>query len=591
MMARMGKPAGHLLALHLKQWRSALVLVLLMLWLATLAGRAAYLQGLRYAFLQRKGDAFSDRVIELPAHRGMIFDRNGEPLAISTPVESLWRNPSDVEATAGQIRQLAGILQMTPAEIRARTDDRSNHDFVYIKRRLPPDQAEAVTGLDIQGLSLQREYRRYYPAGESVAALLGITGVDDNGEEGIELGWQGWLGGKPGSRRVLVDRHGNIVEDVKSILSPRPGRDLQLSVDMRLQYLALRELQAAVAVNKARAGEIVVLDARSGEVLALANVPSFNPNNLDGAKPWTMRNRVMTDQYEPGSTLKPFTVTSALDAGKITPDTVIDTEGGYWEVSGRRIHDAHPEGLLTVGQVIEKSSNVGASKIALSLPPEYMWQKLHDSGFGTAPATGFPGSASGDLRPWQHWRPIEQATMSYGNGVSVSLLQLARGYTIFANHGVLLPVSLLKSDGTPPAGTRVFSARAADDMAAMLQNVVTPDGTAPQASLPDYTVAGKTGTAHKPDHGGYSPNRYIASFVGFAPASQPRLIVAVMIDEPSAGSYYGGSVAGPVFHAVMEGALHLLDVAPDRAPPVPPASPEGLRQHAVRRVPGKGDAA
>lgn len=568
MMARMGKPSGHLLALHLKQWRSTFILALLLVWLAAMVGRAAYLQGLRHAFLQHKGDALANRVVEMPAHRGMIFDRNREPLAISTPVESLWCNPADVEAGPGQVRQIAAILQMKPAEVRDKLEDSRNRGFVYIKRRLPPDQAEAVTRLDIPGLSLQREYRRYYPSGEAVAGLLGFTGVDDSGEEGLELAWQNWLAGKPGSQRVLEDRHGNVIEDVQSILSPRPGHDLQLAIDMRLQYLAWHELELAVTANKARSGSIVVLDARTGEVLAMTNVPSFNPNNLDGVKPWQMRNRAVTDQYEPGSTLKPFTVTAALDTGRYSPETVIDTEGGSWQVGVNRIHDAHPEGMLTVSQVIEKSSNVGASKIALSLEPQYMWQKLHDCGFGVAPVSGFPGVAEGDLRPWQHWRPIEQATMSYGNGISVSLLQLARAYTVFTNHGVLLPVSLVEGARNTSQPVRVYSEKSADEMAAMLENVVTPEGTAPLASLADYRVAGKTGTAHKPDHGGYSANRYIASFIGFAPASRPRLIVAVMIDEPSAGQYYGGTVAGPVFHNVMDNALHLLDVAPDKVMPV-----------------------
>ncbi len=561
-MITMGRSAGHLLTLHLKQWRSTLVLALLMLWLGLMAGRAVYLQGLRHAFLQRKADAMSSRVVTMPAHRGMICDRNGLPLAVSTPVDSLWCNPTMVEASNTQIRQLAGILQMSVADVRDHLTDQG-HEFVYIKRRLPPDQAEAVTRLDIQGLSLQREYRRYYPAGESTAALIGITGVNDNGQEGLELAWQSMLAGKPGSQRVLQDRRGNVIEDLQGIMTPRPGQDMKLSIDMRLQYLANQELEQAIALNKARDGAIVVLDARTGEVLALANAPSFNPNNLKGVKPWMMRNRVIADQYEPGSVMKPFTVTAALDTGRYSPATTIDTEGGIWHIGRATIHDAEASGVLTVSQVIEKSSNIGASKIALSLPPEYMWQKLHDCGFGSQPLDGYPGSAPGDLRPWQHWRPIEQATLSYGNGVAVSLLQIARAYTVFANHGVLMPVSLTPVSLTP-AGQRVFSARSADEMRAMLESVVSADGTAPQAALPDYRVAGKTGTAHKPDHGGYSNSRYIASFIGMAPASQPRLIVAVMIDEPSAGKYYGGQVAGPVFHNVMEHSLHLLGVPPDR---------------------------
>ena len=557
------RPSGHLLVLHLQQWRSRLVLVLILLWLLVLAGRAVYLQGLHHTFLQRKGDALASRVVELSAHRGMIVDRDSEPLAISTPMESLWVNPSALQLSVGQLRQLATVLQMTTADVAAKLASQ-NREFVYIKRRLPPDQAEAVTKLNIQGLYLQREYRRYYPAGEVAAPMLGFTGMDDNGQEGIELAYQDWLAGKPGSRRVLQDRRGNIIEDMQSILIPKPGRDLKLSIDMRLQYLAYRELQAAVLANKAKAGAIVVLDAGTGEILALANVPSYNPNNLDGVKPWQIRDHAVTDEYEPGSTLKPFTITAALDTGKYQPDTLIDTEGGSYQIGNKLIHDAHPEHLLTVSQVIQKSSNIGASKIALSLAPEYMWTALHNAGFGVAPQVGLPGAATGDLRPYQHWRPIEQATMSFGNGVSVSLLQLAHGYTIFTNHGILKPLTILKQTAPDTTGVRVFSAQSADQMVTMLESVVTADGTAPQAALDGYRAAGKTGTAHKPDHGGYSANKYIASFVGFAPVSNPRLIIAVMIDEPSAGQYYGGEVSAPVFRKVMQSALRQLDVAPDK---------------------------
>ncbi|MDR3393221.1 MAG: penicillin-binding protein 2 [Sulfuriferula sp.] len=557
------RPTSHLLEIYLQQWRGRLVLGLMLSGFLVLAGRAVYLQGLHHDFLQRKGDALASRVVELPAHRGMIADRNGEPLAISTPVESLWANPSSVDTSAGQLKQLASVLQMPVSELQAKLADK-DREFVYLKRRLPPDQAEAVAKLGIDGMSLQREYRRYYPAGEVAAHLLGFTSVDDNGQEGMELAYQNWLAGVPGSRRVLKDRKGNVFEDVEGILSPKPGHDLTLSIDMRLQYLAYRELNAAVQENKAKAGAIVVLDAKTGEILALANVPSFNPNNREGVKPWQMRNHAVTDEYEPGSTMKPFTIAAAMDTGKYRPDTLIDTENGSFQIGPKRIHDAHPHGMLTVSQVIQKSSNVGASKIALSMAPEYMWTALHNAGFGTVPQVGFPGAASGSLRPYQHWRPIEQATMSYGNGISVSLLQLARAYTIFTNHGVLKPVTMLKQTGPGDPGVRVFSAKSADALIPMLESVISPEGTAPQAALDGYRVAGKTGTAHKPDRGGYSADRYIASFIGFAPASNPRLIIAVMIDEPSAGQYYGGTVSAPVFRKVMQSALRQLDVAPDK---------------------------
>ncbi len=564
MMPRMGRPAGHLLVLHLKEWRSTLLLGVLLAWLAALGVRAMYLQVWHQPFLQRKGDAMTSRVMALPAHRGMVSDRHGEVLAISTPVESLWFNPSDDSLDAGQVARLSAVLHMPIPELRHKLAD-TDHDFVWIKRRLPPDEAAAVTRLSIPGLSLTREYRRYYPMADLLGAVLGFTGVDDNGQEGLELGLQNQLAGRDGSHRVLIDRHGDVIEDVQSILAPKPGQDVQLALDMRLQYVAARALEAAVTANKAKSGSLVMLDARTGEVLAMVNVPSFNPNNLSGTQAWVRRNRVITDEYEPGSTLKPIALTAALDAGEVRPDTQIDTSPGKWQVGNRWIHDAHPEGVLTVEQIIEKSSNVGASKIILSLQPAYFWQKLHDAGFGSIPITDFPGAASGSVRPWQHWRPIEQATMSYGNGISVSLLQLARAYTVFTNHGMLKPISLVKLSGAAPAGEQVFSARSADEMAQMLTKVVTKDGTAPQAALDDYTDAGKTGTAHIPDHGGYSANRYVASFIGFAPANNPRLILAVAVMEPSAGQYYGGSVAGPVFHQVMEDSLHLLNVPPDKA--------------------------
>lgn len=557
------RPTSHLLEIYLQQWRGRLVLGLMVSGFLVLAGRAMYLQGLHHDFLQRKGDALASRVVELPAHRGMIEDRNGEPLAISTPVESLWANPASMEASSYQLTQLAAILQMPVAELQAK-QAQTDREFVYLKRRLPPDQAEAVAKLAIPGLSLQREYRRYYPAGEVSAHMLGFTGVDDSGQEGMELAYQGWLAGKPGSRRVLKDRKGNIFEDVEGILSPKPGQDLVLSIDMRLQYLAYRELLAGVLANKAKAGAIVILDAKTGEILALANVPSFNPNNREGVKPWQMRNHAVTDEYEPGSTMKPFTVAAAMDTGKYHPDTLIDTEDGSYQIGTKRIRDAHPHGMLTVSQVIQKSSNVGASKMALSMTPEYLWTELHNVGFGTVPQVGFPGAASGNLRPYRHWRPIEQATMSYGNGISVSLLQLARAYTVFTNHGVMKPVTMLKQTGAGEPGVRVFSAQSADALIPMLESVITAEGTAPQAALDGYRVAGKTGTAHKPDHGGYSADKYIASFIGFAPASNPRLIIAVMVDEPSAGQYYGGTVSAPIFRKVMQSALRQLDVTPDK---------------------------
>ncbi|HTP94736.1 MAG TPA: penicillin-binding protein 2 [Burkholderiales bacterium] len=568
--------ANAALVVRLPRWRARVLLLLLLAWMAGLAARALYLQGLHNDFLRQKGESRYGRVIELPAHRGRITDRDGEPLAISTPVESVSASPADVELAAGKLQQLAKLLAVEPAEIEKRLAD-ARREFVYLRRQLPPEQAARAAELDIPGLFLQREYRRYYPAGEVMAHLIGFTDVDDNGQEGLELAYQEWLGGKPGSRRVIKDRLGRIVEDVESIRTPQEGRDLILSIDRRIQYLAYRELKAAVQLNRAKAGSIVVLDAKSGEVLALANLPTYNPNNRERIEPRTTRNRAVTDVFEPGSTLKPFTAAAALDAGTVTPDTPIQTAPGELTIGEATIHDAHRSGVLTVAQVIQKSSNVGAAKIALGLQPQTLWTMFHRVGFGAAPHSGFPGEVGGRLRPYRSWRPIEQATMSYGHGISVSLLQLARAYTVFATDGELKPVTLLKRDA-PVAGVPIVSTATAQAVKRMLEMAVQPGGTAPRAQIAGYQVAGKTGTAHKLEGGGYAHDRYVSSFIGFAPASDPRLIVAVMIDEPGAGQYYGGTVAAPVFAQVMAGALRMLSVAPD-APAgnvvlPPPEAPE-----------------
>jgi len=547
--------------LHISVWRSRLLIGLLLFWFLALVARSLYLQGLNNDFLREKGDARYSRVIQLTAHRGIITDRHGEPLAISTPVESLWASPSDVEITADKRRQLASLLEVSERDLRRKLAE-DKREFVYLKRQLPPERAEQVMKLNVPGVFMQREYRRYYPAGEVTAHLVGFTGVDDNGREGLELAYQNWLGGKPGSRRVIKDRVGHIIEDVESIRAPQEGRPLALSIDRNLQYLAFRELSQAVEQHKAKAGAIVVLDARSGEVLAMANLPTFNPNNREKLNPAAMRNRAITDLYEPGSTMKPFTIAAALEAGKFSPDSQIQTAPGTLTIGPATIRDAHLEGVLSVAQVIQKSSNVGAAKIALTLDSAYMWKALHNVGIGAAPRSTYPGEAAGKLRPYQSWRPIEQATMSYGHGLSVSLLQLARAYTVFADDGELKPVSLLKLD-EPAVGVQVFSPETAQAVRGMLETVTQPGGTAPRAQVVGYRVAGKTGTAHKLVNGEYAPNLYVASFVGMAPASNPRLVIAVMIDQPGDGDYYGGIVAAPVFSRVMAGALRMLGVPPD----------------------------
>jgi cell division protein FtsI (penicillin-binding protein 3) len=546
----------------LPAWRSRVLFVLLLAGLASLLVRAVYLQGIHNEFLQQKGDARYGRIIDIHAHRGMITDRNGEPLAVSTPVESVWASPGDVDVSPAQISQLAQIIGMTTAEVKNKLTDTSR-EFVYLKRQLPPELAAKVVKLGIPGVSLQREYRRYYPGGEVTSHLIGFTDVDDNGQEGIELALQARLGGRAGSQQVIKDRRGFIVEDVASLRAPKEGGDVALSIDSKIQSLAFREIKQAVERNKAKGGSIVVLDARTGEVLALANWPSYNSNNRDKPGVTVLRNHAVTDQFEPGSTMKPFTIATALEAGKIKPGTVINTEGGVLTVNGRKIHDTHPERSLTVAQIIQKSSNVGTAKIALSLPPETLWQGFSESGFGSPTGSEFPGEAEGKLRNYKTWRPIEQATMSYGNGISVNLLQLARAYTVFANRGELKSITLLKQEAPNP-GVKVFSDTTVQEVRNMMEMVVRPGGTAPLAQITGYRVAGKTGTAHKLEKGKYV-DRYVASFVGLAPASDPRLIVAVMVNEPGGRDYYGGQVAAPVFSSVMGASLRLLGV-PNDAP-------------------------
>jgi cell division protein FtsI (penicillin-binding protein 3) len=544
----------------LPAWRSRLLFLFLLAGMSGLLVRAVYLQGINNDFLQQKGDARYGRVIEVPAHRGMITDRNGEPLAISTPAETVWASPPDVEATPKQVQQLARIIGMTESDLKERLFNTSK-EFVYLKRQLPPEQAQQVVRLGIPGISLKREYRRYYPAGEVTSHLLGFTDVDDNGREGIELVHQAKLGGKVGSQQVIKDRRGHIVEDVASLRAPKEGGDVALSIDSKIQFIAFREIQQAVDKHQAKAGSIVVLDAKTGEVLALANWPTFNPNNRVRPALSFLRNRAVTDLFEPGSTMKPFTAAAVLESGKFKSTTMVNTENGKLTIGGRTIHDTHPEHMLSVAQVIQKSSNVGAAKMALSLSPQDFWSSLSENGFGAATGSDFPGEATGRLRDFKTWRPIEQATMSYGNGISVNLLQLARAYTAFANNGELKPITMLKQD-TPVVGNKIYSDETAGAVRAMLEMVVGPGGTAPLAQVAGYRVAGKTGTAHKLQNGRYV-DKYVASFVGMAPASDPRLIVAVMVDDPGSKEHFGGQVAAPAFSSVMGAALRVLDVPYD----------------------------
>jgi len=541
-------------------WRRRLLLVMVLLGFVALLGRSLYLQSFHKRFLQEKGDARYNRTLVLPSQRGKITDRYGELLAISSPVESVWANPSDVKIDDNQAKKIAGLLGLKVEAVTKKLAN-SEREFVYLKRRVSPELAAEVMKLGVPGVYLQREYKRYYPAGEVTAHLVGFTGIDDQGQEGFELTMNKTLSGKSGSRKVIKDRAGHIIEDLEAVKVPQDGHDVVLSIDRRIQYLAHRELAKAVDKYKAKAGAAIVLDAKTGEVLAMANVPTYNPNNpvnIQGKS----RNRAITDVFEPGSTMKTVTAAAALESGKYQPDTKIQTAPGYMSIGPATIHDAHPHGVLTVAEVIQKSSNVGAAKMALSLDRQYMWGVLNMIGFGAKTRIGFPGEASGRLRDYKTWRPIEQATMSYGHGISVTLLQLARSYTVFANDGELKPVSLLKLKEAP-VGTQVFTASTAHYVKDMLEMVVLPGGTALKAQVAGYRVAGKTGTTHKLGDHGYEKNKYVGSFVGMAPASNPRLIMAVMIDDPSSGEYYGGTVAAPVFSAVMADALRMLAIPQD----------------------------
>ncbi len=551
-----------LLQVHITPWRVAIVAGLLGAWFVALGMRAAYLQGLNTDFLQGKGDAVSSRKLAIPANRGMVLDRFGQPLAISTPVETLWARPSDTQSLASQqIVRLAAILGM-PTNALAKKLNGPHKGVIAINRNLSPEQAVKIAALGLPGLKLQREFRRFYPAAEVAAHVVGFTNVDDVGQEGVELAYHDWLTGKAGSRHVLRDRRGHIVQDLSPARGAKMGGNLGLSLDLKLQYLAHRELSAAVDKHKAKGGGIVVLDAKTGEILALSNLPVVNPNNRKNYKPGLMRNRAVTDTFEPGSTIKPFTVAAVLERGLVRPDTMMYLPKDY--VVGRKhITDVHYHSQLTVSEVLQKSSNIGVVKMAMQLRSEEFWDVLHRAGFGEKPGSGFPGEVSGRLRAPSTWKPVEQATHAYGHGLSVSLLQLARAYMAFANDGVVMPLTFLKREPQELDGERVLSVHVARQVREMMETVTHEGGTATLAQVPGYRVAGKTGTAYKLIGGRYSTDSYISSFVGLAPASDPRLIIAVMIDEPREKGHYGGQVAGPVFAQVMAASLRQLGVSPD----------------------------
>ncbi|MDX9706829.1 MAG: penicillin-binding protein 2 [Azospira sp.] len=548
------------LQLALPGWRSRLLGLCLLVAFGVLVGRAFYLQIVNDDFLQEKGESRYRRDIEISASRGRVTDRHGDVLAVSTPMQSIWAIPSDARLDAGQMRELAKALEIDVKELTRKLA--SDKGFVYLQRQVAPDVGERIAAMRLPGIYQNKEYRRYYPTGEMTAHIVGFTGIDGKGLEGVELAFEQSLTGHAGSRSVIRDRRGLIVEDVGSIRPPQDGKDIRLALDSKIQYLAYSHLKQAIAGHKAKAGGAVVVDAKSGEILALANWPTYNPNNRQHLSGAQLRNRAVTDTFEPGSTLKPFTAALALESSKFRFDSVIDTDPGRLTIGNATISDTRRLGPLTVAEIIQKSSNVGTAKIAASFAPREMWEMFDAIGFGQLPRLGFPGEVGGRLRAWKTWRPIEQATMSYGHGISVSLLQLARAYTVFARDGELLPLSLMRIDDGPVTGAQVFSPQTAREVRAMLEMAAGPGGTAPKAQVPGYRIAGKTGTAHKIEGGVYA-DKYVASFVGFAPASDPRIIVAVMIDEPSAGRHYGGAVAGPVFSAITGGALRTLGVAPD----------------------------
>ncbi len=546
--------------------RRRFVFGLLLLGVVALFGRMVDLNINQREFLQHQGDARYLRDITIPADRGVITDRNGEPLAISTPVESVWANPAELTTARERWAELGALLQLPVAELERKLAARMEREFVYLKRHISPELAEQVMALAIPGISLQREYRRYYPLGEVASHVVGFTNIDGVGQEGIELMMEQQLRGTPGSKRVIKDRLGRIVENVESIREPRPGQQLALSLDRRIQYLAYRELYAAVQHHHAKGGSAVVLDVQTGEVLAMVNQPAYNPNNRRALSAERMRNRAVTDVFEPGSTVKPFTVAAGLGSGKFRPTTVLDTSPGSLRLANFTIRDAKNYGRIDVATVIKKSSNVGASRIALALEPRQLWEQMVNVGFGYDTGSGFPGEAAGLMSAYQDWRKVERATVSYGYGLSVTALQLTRAYAALAADGVLYPASFLRQQkGKVSGGSQAIATEVARAVRTMLEQVVQPGGTGTRAAVSGYRIAGKTGTSRRVSSGGYDEDHYLAVFAGFAPASRPRLAMVVMVDRPDSGDYYGGVVAAPVFSRVMEGALRLMDIAPDDA--------------------------
>jgi len=550
-----------LLASPTPVWRSKFIVATIALAFAGLIGRAVYIQVIENEFFQRQGEVRFARTLALPASRGRILDRNGVVLASSIPVPSIWAIPEDVPRDPEGLKRLANLLDMPLADLNKKLED-EDKTFVWLKRQVDESVGKEIAALGLKGIYQRKEYKRQYPEGEAAAHVVGFTNVEDQGQEGMELTFNKELGGRNGSRRVIKDRMGRVVEDVGEQIAPVDGRDLQLSIDSKVQFFAYQTLKDAVLLQKAKAGSVVVLDVQSGEVLALVNYPSYVPDkrrNLSGAQ---LRNRALTDSFEPGSTMKPFVIAQALNLGQVTPETQIQTAPGRLTIGSATISDSHAHGILSVNEVIQKSSNIGTAKIALQMPARSMWEMYSSVGFGHKPELPFPGSVSGRLRPYKSWRPIEQATMSFGYGVSVSLFQLAHAYTIFGRDGDLVPVTMFKMNEAA-VGVPVIEARHARAVRHMLHLVTGPGGTAQKAQAMGYSVGGKTGTAHKVEGNGYAAKKYRGVFAGLAPIDAPRIAVAVMIDEPSNGKYFGGEVAAPVFSQTVQQTLRVLGVEPD----------------------------
>lgn len=551
--------------------RATLVGVFFTLFAASLVARSVHLQVLNKDFLNQQADTRHLRIESISAHRGTITDRNGEPLAISTPVDSIWANPKELARAVESVPKLARLLRIDSQNLIRRITRSMDKDFIYLKRHLSPAKAREVLALKLPGVNVQREYQRYYPAGEVVGHLVGFTDIDDEGQEGLELAFNHWLAGESGAKRVLKDRLCRSVENVESIRPPRQGKDLRTSIDLRIQYLAYRSLKAAIQSYSAESGSIVVLDVQTGEVLAIANQPTYNPNDRAQFSAERYRNRAITDIFEPGSSIKPLVVAAALESGQYRPSSIIDTSPGYVVVGAKKIEDSRNLGRISLTTILARSSNVGITKLAMSLQPEQLWGTMTKFGLGTLTSSGFPGESAGLLTHYSHWQPISQATLGYGYGVSVTPLQLAQAYSALGSDGILRPVSLLALD-SPNEGERIISRDSAIAVRRMLEEVVRPGGTATKAAVTGYRIAGKTGTAWKFAAGGYSKDKYVSIFAGLAPASNPRLAAVIVINEPRGELYYGSDVAAPVFSKVMSESLRLLAIPPDALPARDPGS-------------------